>query len=557
MKIKKEFLILTCIFLAGVIARIIKFKDSSLEMDFVAFSRLGKNLIESGRYVFGENYNVGVFFPPGYPIFIGLTDLLVNDLFVSTKLVSLFASCITILLSYFIGKELYNKESGLFAAFVYALYPVILIISVDGYSDALFFCFLTFSLYLFIISAKKDNFLIHALLGISFAMAYLTRPEGLFLLLLPFLQLLGVFTPLEREPHPSFLTGLTEKLHFNKKYLLKIFVVYSVFFLVISPYMLFLKDYTGKFGLSGKSDTSILLGELSGDKGYHEIVNAPDNLYDKAAFTLTEDKTQLTGWDRKANASLKDYILKDPVNLLKRYQKNILQEIKTLTKLIIPIILPLFFSFFNRELFRNRMSLIFIILPSIFFLLYPLFIIIEKQTLLIILFLILFSSGGFANSQSAVSELANYYSIKKNKIQQLLEKNIKYLIVIILILSSLSYLKYSSFDKSSNPAEHERTGYYLKKYVSREYEKLNVMSRKPYVSFYSDSRFTMLPYANSTDVINFAKLYSVDYIVIDERALGKWEYYDELIKMDKYSNDVELVYENSSEKLIKLFRVKR
>jgi len=557
MKIKKEHLVLMCIFLIGVIARIIKFKDSSLEMDFVAFSRLGKNLIESGRYVFGENYNVGVFFPPGYPIFIGLTDLLVNDLFVSTKLVSLFASCITILLSYFIGKELYNKESGLFAAFVYALYPVILIISVDGYSDALFFCFLTFSLYLFIISAKKDNFLIHALLGISFAMAYLTRPEGLFLLLLPFLQLLGVFTPLEREPHPSFLTGLTEKLHFNKKYLLKIFVVYSVFFLVISPYMLFLKDYTGKFGLSGKSDTSILLGELSGDKGYHEIVNAPDNLYDKAAFTLTEDKTQLTGWDRKANASLKDYILKDPVNLLKRYQKNILQEIKTLTKLIIPIILPLFFSFFNRELFRNRMSLIFIILPSIFFLLYPLFIIIEKQTLLIILFLILFSSGGFANSQSAVSELANYYSIKKNKIQQLLEKNIKYLIVIILILSSLSYLKYSSFDKSSNPAEHERTGYYLKKYVSREYEKLNVMSRKPYVSFYSDSRFTMLPYANSTDVINFAKLYSVDYIVIDERALGKWEYYDELIKMDKYSNDVELVYENSSEKLIKLFRVKR
>lgn len=540
MKIKKEFLILTCIFLAGVIARIIKFPDPVIEMDWVAFSRLGKNLVENGRYSFGENYNMGIFFPPGYPLFIGITNLFINNLFLSAKIVSFISSSITILLSYLLGKELYNKEAGLFAALVYAVYPVILIISVDGYSDVLFFCFLILSLYLFIISIRKSGILIHCLLAVSVAMAYLTRPEGLFLLLLPVLQLFGFFTTMK----------------FDRKYLFKISLVFLIFALIISPYLLFVKNYTGKFTLSGKGDTSILLGELSGDKSYHEIVNAPDNLYDRAAFTLSEDKTQLRGWDKNSNLSLREYILKDPVNFLKKYQKNILQEIQVSTKLVIPIALPIFFSLFNRELFRLRIRMMFLIFPLIFFLMYPVFIIIEKQTLLIVLFLIFFSCGGFANSKSVISDLTNYYGLERNKIQKFLEKSIKYIIIGILILGSLSYLKYSSFEKALKPVEHEKAGYYLKEKVS-EYEKLNVMARKPYVNFYSGSRFTMLPYANSSDVINFAKLYNVDYIVIDERLLSKWDFYDELKEMDKYSNDAELVYEDSSGMLIRLFKIKK
>ncbi len=75
------------------------------------------------------------------------------------------------------------------------------------------------------------------------------------------------------------------------------------------------------------------------------------------------------------------------------------------------------------------------------------------------------------------------------------------------------------------------------------------------MNFYSDARFTMLPYAGSADVLNFAKLYNVDYIVIDERLLGKWDSYDELMEMHKYSSDVELVFEDHSGKIIRLFKV--
>ncbi|MBI4697584.1 MAG: hypothetical protein HY758_01350 [Nitrospirae bacterium] len=156
--------------------------------------------------------------------------------------------------------------------------------------------------------------------------------------------------------------------------------------------------------------------------------------------------------------------------------------------------------------------------------------------------------------------MAHYYNVNKNKASVFLEMNIKYIMIAILVLGSLSYLKYStfeSFEPSPKPEEHKRAGHFLKTNVTEQYEKLNVMGKKPYVSFYSDSKYTMLPYAGSADVVHFAKLYNVDYIAIDERALSKWDYYGELMEMDKYSDEVELVYEDNTERLFKLFKVKK
>ena len=83
MKIKKEYLILIVIILIGFVVRAIKFGDTAVGTDVAAFSRLGKNLIENGKYIFGENYNMGVFFPPGYPLFIAFTNLFADNLFFS------------------------------------------------------------------------------------------------------------------------------------------------------------------------------------------------------------------------------------------------------------------------------------------------------------------------------------------------------------------------------------------------------------------------------------------------------------------------------------------
>lgn len=545
MQNKKEYLILAGVFIIAAVVRIIKFDAPDLVMDSVVYSRLGKNLIEFGRYEFGENFNMGVFFPPGYPIFIGLMNLIFNDLFFSAKLVSSVTSIMSVFLSYLVGKELYDERSGLFAALLFAIYPVIILVSVQGYSDAPFIFFILLSIYIFILSLRTDKIMIFAFLGVASAMTFYMRPEGIFVLLLPLLQLFGVFS---------------NKLFFNKKYLTRISVVFFIFVISVAPYLLFLKNYTGKFTLSGKGNVSMILGEFGGDHEYHEIVNAPDNLYDKAAFALNNDKTQLRGWSREINFSMKDYIMKDPVNFLKKYQKNILQQVQVLIKLMIPVMLPLFFSFFYRDLFSDRRRLIFLLFPFLFFLIYPSFIIIEKQTFLIVVFLLIFASGGFSNSSLALADLAGYYSLRDNKLLVFLGNKIKLLIVAVLILTSLSYLKYSRFQHFdpafAKPEEHKRAGFYLKEKISPDYEEINIMSRKPYVSYYSGSRFTMIPYADIAETISFAKMYKVDYIVVDERALSRWDYYDELVNLQKYSDDIELFYESASYPSIRLFKIK-
>lgn len=540
-KTDKSRIVLLGILFFGLIARLVKFTEPIVGTDVVAFSRLGRNLVENGSYYFGENYNMGVFFPPGYSILVGVMNLFVDDLFVSAKLVSVIASLVTIVLSYYIGKELYGREAGLFSALIFASYPLILIISLQAWSDALFYSFLLLSLYIFILALKRKGLFLYALFGFSAAISYLTRPEGMFLLLLLVPYLLGTFD---------------DKPRFDKRRLAVFIMTVAVFAVAVSPYIFFLKDYTGRYVLSGKNNISILLGELSGDHSYHEIVNAPDNLYDRAAFSLNEGRDRLIGWDKDANLSLKDYLFKDPLEFVDRYIKNVMQEVKLLIKLILPLMIPFFFFFFDRRLFRNKMNLIFIMFPLLYFLIYPLFIIIEKQTLLIIVFAAFPISYGFSISRDAVSGICSYYGLGGYKAATLLQGGIKLIIVLLLLLSSLSYLKYSSIDKASQATEYKRAGDYLRQEVSSEYEKLNIMSRKPLVSFYSDARFTMLPYADATDVINFARRYNVDYIAIDERLLSKWDHYDQLVRLDRFSPDVEMVFEDTSDKLIRLFKIR-
>ncbi|NOZ69036.1 MAG: glycosyltransferase family 39 protein [Deferribacteres bacterium] len=534
---KKEHLILAAIFLAGLAVRILFFRHEVFIGNNPAFfARLGKNLVENGMYAFGENYNMGLFFPPGYPTFVGLMNLLVNDLFLSGKLVSLVASLITIIIFYMIGKEIYNKEAGLFAAFAFAALPLALKMSVVGQTDALFYCFAFLSIYLFIVSARKDNLLIYIPAGILTGMAYLTRPEGLLLLLLPFLcsDSLNPFR--------------------NKRQLLKITIVFSLFILVISPYLLFVQKSTGKFSLSGKSSTAAFIAEMS--ESYHELMNIEGNPdYDSALYSLNAEKNQVRLFDENSQVSFVGFVAKHPASFLKKYGKNIIEEQKIFIKLLAPIMLPLFFAFFTRDLLRAKSRLIFILFPLMFFLINPAVLIMERHALLSVLFLIIFSSVGFANSGSALSIILDFYEIGKNRLASLAVKNIKYIIITVFIMSTVPYLMFSNAVKTAFPVEAVNAGRYLKNNISAEYEKLNVMSRQPWVSFYSDARFTWLPYADIADLVHFAKLYKVDYIVIDERLLGKWKFYDRLTQMDKYSDDVTLAYEDRSGRLIKLFRV--
>src|SRR3989344_1473381 len=98
---KRANFIIGIILLMGLLLRIYLFVNETFigtGADGIGYARLGKNLIEKGEYTFGEDYNSGILLPYGYPLFIGLTNLIVHDLFIAGKLISLLASLVIILL---------------------------------------------------------------------------------------------------------------------------------------------------------------------------------------------------------------------------------------------------------------------------------------------------------------------------------------------------------------------------------------------------------------------------------------------------------------------------
>ncbi len=526
MRIKKEHLILFLILIVGALIRFyLFFNETFIGTDAVSYVRLGKNLIDNGKYVFGEDYNRGIFFPPGYPLLVGLFNIFIKNLIVTGKLISLLSSVATIFISYLIGKEIYNKESGLFAAFVCAIHPTLLDVSTMVTTESLFICLLMLSIYVSVLSINNPRFIYFILLGVLTGMAYLTRSEGMLLMLLPFLYL--------------FVTAAYK----DKRQFTKIFTTIIIFILIASPYVIFLKKNTGKFNLSGKSDYLAYLVEQG--------LTGPGLEFDELRFSLNKDKTRIKAFTEPYQTSSIHYLIKDKRGFIRKYLSNAKEEADFILKMLFPLMLPLFFSFFDRSLFKRR-KIIFVLCPLVFLLIYPMLFIDERQILLTILSFILFLSIGFANAPQVVGGLLDYYKIRRNKVILFFERYIKHIIIVMVVL------RFLQFSPNSNeiPAEHIRAGNFLKRTIPSQYEKLNIMSRMPWVSFYSHARLTSLPYSNPVDVVVFAKAYNVDYIVIDARTLKGWEFYSGLINMEKYSEAVELIYEDDSERLIKIFKVK-
>ena len=95
-------------------------------------------------------------------------------------------SVISVFFVYLIGKEIYDKKTGLFSAFIFSVFWVHLFYTGRLLTNVPALPFLFLSIYFFTKSIKKPHYLI-----ISFALqgySYLIRPEGI---LIPFCLILS------------------------------------------------------------------------------------------------------------------------------------------------------------------------------------------------------------------------------------------------------------------------------------------------------------------------------------------------------------------------------
>ncbi|MBT3297532.1 phospholipid carrier-dependent glycosyltransferase [archaeon] len=139
----------------------------------VQFASMAQHFQEGGHYfvpeTHWEGFNTNVFFP-GWLV-LGSWDLFGSNYEWAARLPFLIMGLLSIVLVYLIGKEMYNKKIGLFAAFFLAVSPMAAYFSrnVQGESPLIFFSLLTIYLFFLFKRTKKIKFFYLSSFSLLFA----------------------------------------------------------------------------------------------------------------------------------------------------------------------------------------------------------------------------------------------------------------------------------------------------------------------------------------------------------------------------------------------------
>ena len=511
-------------------------QEGFITTDGYYYMMAGKNLLETGKYeIFGIPQLI---FSPGYPILIGIADILFNDLLFSARFVSLACGTTGVYLMYLIGKKMFNERAGLFASFLAAINYYLIIMSQKTWSESSYIFFMLLTLYIYIkIVEKYKTYLVFAL-GLSIGFLYLIRIEGIIFLLLPFIYFFNV-------------------KNYNRFFRSLIVVMFS-FFLIAGPYVNFLYQNTGILSFSNKSDANIRAGLITNGKSFGNVSSEDILLYEKVNSNYNEETNSVEVPEEYKNNSLVGLFIQDPKYFLNKYFTALKSEFRIL---IIDyqassFIILLFVFLINRKtiMYYLKRNIFLLIFPLIFLLVFPLYHIESRYMLQILVFIILLCS-------LIITVPLKLNHLKQNKLKDIAissSKMIISMVVFIIIVQFFANLVISTFiQRPDYPIEHRIAGQYLINYKDYNSKESVIMSRKPFVSFYSDSErfWVTIPYTSVDNVIKFAKSRNVNYIIIDQRYIGIRDNYERLKSLNDHSDDVELIFEDNFVKEIKVFKL--
>ncbi|MBU4501892.1 MAG: glycosyltransferase family 39 protein [Nanoarchaeota archaeon] len=450
---------------------------------------IGKNLI-SGRGFVDINGNPILMGKQFYSLLIGISSLLTSNLELAAKLISVAFGSLLLVPIFLLGKRLYNKRVGyiacIFAVFYFWLVDSSAIISGESVYIFLVTCG---ALIGYLAMVRRINSL-YFISGVIFGLCYLTRPEGFGYVGVMALFSIGVWLFAERN-----------RLGF-KRAVTNTFFLLIGFLIVSSPHFLFLHEHTGQWTLSGNGALNLIVGEGYGDRQKYEL----------RVMGLTEDKTEIWNDYYLGKVDAMDYIKSHPLELFRRYIKNmrglLTEDIPATFPiwLLLLVGLGLFKSSWGKTRIKKEIYVSLMILYPL--LVFPVMLVSPRYLLATLPFLLIWTAKGTYELQRWFEETAPDLKIPW-----------KSSIIVILVLLSLlpPFIAYQSYFLTDQLIEHKNAGLWLKDNAPEEQPR--VMSRKGVVASYADGIPIQLPYANYTDIMAYAKHKKAEYIVIDERYI--------------------------------------
>ncbi len=240
--------LLLLIAFAFIIRLYVVLNATTIAHDSILYIDLSKNLA-SGNY----DKSLNLIRPPLYPVMIWLFSYIFQDIEFAGRMVSAFGGTLTVLVSYYLGRKLFNERTGIIIALFVSIHPYMIRYSGEVLTEGMFFFFVATVSLLGLISISKNSTFFMILTSIFSALAYLTRPDGIGFIIVIFAWILFYKIHKVKEDWATRLKLLISGL--------------SVFLIITLPYLSFIYQDTGKFEISG----ILSLKELSPIAFYHKI----------------------------------------------------------------------------------------------------------------------------------------------------------------------------------------------------------------------------------------------------------------------------------------------
>ncbi|MBT6047251.1 MAG: hypothetical protein HOG49_10550 [Candidatus Scalindua sp.] len=212
-----------------------------IKNDSVAYMQNAKYIV-SGDFLSALRHD----YHPLYSLVMAVLYNVIPNMELSGTIISVLFGTLTVVVFYLIGKSVFDQKISFVSSVILAFHPYAVRFSADIISDSTYFFLFISALGLGYFAITNRKLLLFALTGICSSLAYLTRPEGIgIIIIVAFWCVLKDFVKI--------------KVLWKVK-LVSILILVVSFLAFSMPYIVFIKQDTGTWSLTKKKKVSNLAG---------------------------------------------------------------------------------------------------------------------------------------------------------------------------------------------------------------------------------------------------------------------------------------------------------